>query len=167
MMVKAGQLDPSIHHNVVRNKTEMFSYSLIATAMSIDCLKHICNIDWTSYATAYEKKLVKEAIRIQQVIKNKNFMEYFRTLRRPTTNYFFASVMLIHMESMRLEAIQALYKSYYVIGFPLSLVKNKLNLPSETDAQDLITAAGYYTENKRLKRIADREVWVQTWKAWK
>ena len=75
----------------------MFTYSLIAEAKSIESQTHIMNIKWDEYESDDEVKLVKEAIRIQQVIKNDNYVEFFRILRRPTTNYFFACVMLIHL----------------------------------------------------------------------
>ena len=57
-------MEPQIHKNVVRNKVEMFAYNLIATASSIDSLKHICNIKWEDYANEQEKEMVKEALRI-------------------------------------------------------------------------------------------------------
>ena len=101
------------------------------------------NIKWDEFDSDEELYLVKEAIRIQQVIKNGNYVEYFRILRRPTTNYFFACVMLIHIEYMRLVAVEELYKAFRVSGFPFSLIKSKLNLPSEEDAKSLTVAAGY------------------------
>ena len=131
MMHKSGQMESQVHKNIVRNKVEMFSYNLIATALSIDSLKHICNIKWEDYTNDQEKEMVKEALRIQQVIKNRNFVEFFRTLRRPTTNYFFACVMLFYMDSMRLDAIKAFARSYVQTGMPFGLVKTKLNMTSE------------------------------------
>ena len=54
--------------------------------------------------------------------------------------------MLIHIEHMRLVAIETLFHSYRVTGFPLSLIKAKLNLCDHKDAESLIKAAGYYSE---------------------
>ena len=100
-------------------------------------------IKWDELESDEELCLVKEAIRIHNVIKIGNYVEYFRILRRPTTNYFFACAMLIHIEDMRLVAVEELYRAFRVLGFPFSLIKSKLNLPSEEDAQSLTIAAGY------------------------
>ena len=117
--------------NLLKNRAEMFSYNLIATASSLDSLKHVCNIDWDLYPSDEEKSLISEALRIHQVIRSGNFVEFFRTLRRPFTNYFFACVMLIQLDAMRRTAMESLVKSYFLTGMPYSLVKTKLNLPTE------------------------------------
>ena len=68
-MEKSGQLDPKIKKNVMRNKNEMFAYQIIASAMSIESLKHIMSIKWADYTTNDEVSYMKEAIRIYQVIR--------------------------------------------------------------------------------------------------
>ena len=70
--------------------------------------------------------------------------------------------MLIHLERMRLDAISALYRGYVVTKIPTMMVKVKLNLSSEADAEELIRACGYYYDNasKRYKRVTDSEEWV-------
>ena len=45
MKGRAGQIDPKIQSNIVRNKAEMFAYSLIAEAKSIESQSHIMNIN--------------------------------------------------------------------------------------------------------------------------
>ena len=54
--------------------------------------------------------------------------------------------MLIHIERMRLRAIECLVRAYIITSLPFSLVKAKLNLPSEADAQEIVRAAGYHQE---------------------
>ena len=80
------------------------------------------------------------------VIRNKNFVEFFRTLRRPTTNYFLACLMLIHIEQMRLDAMVQLVRGH-VFTLPEKLVRDKLNLPTLHDSQTLFTACGFYKED--------------------
>lgn len=63
-MSNANQLDPKVKANITRNKAEMFSYNLIATAMSpMDNLRRVCNLDLTEF-DAEEKALIVEALRI-------------------------------------------------------------------------------------------------------
>ena len=50
--------------------------------------------------------------------------------------------MLIHIEKMRLDAINSLYRGFVVTKIPISMVKAKLNLSSEADAENLILASG-------------------------
>ena len=64
MKLRAGQIEPEKVKNLLKNRAEMFSYNLIATASSMDSLKHICNIDWDLYPSDEEKSLIYEAIRI-------------------------------------------------------------------------------------------------------
>ena len=108
MMEKTGQIDPAIVRNILRNRTEMFAYNLIATARSsIESAQQVLTIDWNEFETEEDKKFVKDALKIQMTIKNSQFVEFFRILRRPTTNYFFACLMLIHYNTMREEAVHA------------------------------------------------------------
>mmetsp|Transcript_13202 Transcript_13202/g.17955 ORF Transcript_13202/g.17955 Transcript_13202/m.17955 type:complete len:157 (+) Transcript_13202:793-1263(+) len=156
MMLKTGQLEARVHKNIVRNRAEMFAYNMIAMARSVEAIKHACNINWDDFKSDDEKDLVREALRIQQVIKHKNWIEYFRTLRRPTTNYFIACLMLIVIDSMRLSAIENIYISYRMTGMPRTLVRAKLNLPTEEDANTLIEACGFYEDNEtkpKVKRV--------------
>ena len=67
---------------------------------------------------------------------------------------------------MRRTAVESLVKSFFLTGIPYSLVKAKLNLPTEKDAQGLVEALGYYQEvNQKtgrliIRRIDDKETWV-------
>ena len=159
-----------MHKNIVRNRAEMFAYNLIAMAASNEVITHIVQIKWEDFSGAEQNELVREALRIQQVVQHKNWVEYFRTLRRPTTNYFFACLMLSHISSMRLTAIYNLYVAHIFTGLPASLVMSKLNLPSEDDAEDLIAACGFYktqSEKVKIKRIEDADVWMESFKKWR
>ena len=97
---------------------------------------------------------MKEAIRIQRIIQSKNFVQFFRILRSKETNYFFACIMLNYVEQMRLIGIETMFKSYRFKDFPLGLVKNKLNLSSEEDAESLISACGYYRQEPSANSLA-------------
>ena len=67
---------------------------------------------------------------------------------------------------MRRTAVESLVKSYFLTGIPYSLVRAKLNLPSEADAMALVKALGYYSEVSQktrmniIKRIEDRDKWI-------
>ena len=143
MMYKSGQLEEKVYSNIIRNRAEMFAYNIIATASSIDCIKHITKINWEEFSTDEQKNMVHGALNIQLIIKNRNYVEFFRVLRRPTTNYFFACLMLIYIDEMRLHALESLSRGYQFTGFPYSLIKSKLNLPTEADAKSLIRACGF------------------------
>ena len=73
MMLKSGQLDHKVHTNVVRNRAEMFSYHLLATAVSVESIKHVCNVKWDDYEDNEARDLIKEAMRLHQVIRHKNW----------------------------------------------------------------------------------------------
>lgn len=67
--------------------------------------------------------------------------------------------MLIHIEKMRLDAINSLYRGFVVTKIPISMVKAKLNLSSEADAENLILASGIYFDDssKRYKKVNEQE----------
>ena len=73
---------------------------------------------------------------------------------------------------MRLSAIESLYRAYAPMGFPLRIIKSKLNLPSEEDAETMTIAAGYRwsynqkTNKKSFEKRPERDDWMQTWKRW-
>ena len=80
--------------------------------------------------------------------------------------------MLIHIEHMRLVAVEILLRPYQIFGFPMKLVKAKLNLPSEADAETLIKAAGFHRAKNPQRgsvyeKRPDTEDWKQTWKKWR
>lgn len=68
-----------------------------------------------------------------------------------------------------MEAVTAFAKGYICTKIPLQLVKTKLNLTSTADAEDLVSACGYYFDQdaKRYKRIADAEEWREKFKKWR
>ena len=146
-------MDEKLYNNVIKNRAEMLSYNLIATASSMQCVGRICEIKWDEYRSEEDRALIREALHIQLIIKNMNYIEFFRILRRPTTNYFFACLMLLFINKMRQQAIEVLYNCYRFTGFPLSLVKAKLNLPSEDDADSLIRACGFIKTEPGSKQL--------------
>lgn len=164
-------MEAKVYENIVRNRYEMFAYTLIAMARSPEVVSQVVSIKWEEMNGPEDQDLVREALRIQQVISNRNWVEYFRTMRRPSTNYFIACLMLSHIGFMRQSAVQNLAVANNRMGFPLSLIQKKLNLPSVGDAKGLIEALGYYTldhgNNKIIKRIEDQDQWTETFKKWR
>ena len=108
---------------------------MIATAGAIEGLKSLINVDWSSQYNEQEKVLIKEALKIRQIIAAENTFAFFKILRKGETNYFFACLMLIKMQTMRMTGMSQLLK----IGRPYvtdpGLIKSQLNLPSEEQAK--------------------------------
>ena len=130
-MNRRNTLSDAAYANIKQNTAEFSAYSLIATTGRIEGLRNMINVDWGADYNDEEKALIKEALNIRQVILSQNTFKFFRILRKGETNYFFACLMIIRMQPMRLTGITQLLK----IGGPRmtnkGLIMSQLNLPSE------------------------------------
>ena len=104
-MHRRKELSDAAYDNIKLNEAEFFAYSLIATAGAIEGLKALINLDWGAKYNEEEKTLVKEALKIRQIIASENTFQFFKILRKGETNYFFACLMINRMQSMRKTAM--------------------------------------------------------------
>lgn len=58
-------MEAKVYENIVRNRYEMFAYTLIAMARSPEVVSQVVSIKWEEMNGPEDQDLVREALRIQ------------------------------------------------------------------------------------------------------
>ena len=143
---KAGKLPDEAFANCMANQAEFVSYYLIATTGATDGLKDFLGHDWETNFSVEQQNLIKEALKIRQIMVYDNFCEFFRILRKAKTNYFFACLMINRMQEIRMTAMERLLKMSGPLKTDIEFIRSQLNLPNTRSAESFRDACGFYYE---------------------
>lgn len=80
--------------------------------MSVDGVQHILAMQDDTPFVEYETNLIKDAIKVRLEIESSDCSLFFKRLRSPSLNYFFACLMIIFLKPKYLHAIETIYKRF-------------------------------------------------------
>ena len=164
MKLQYHEISHSEYLELVSNKAEILSYLIIATSSNMEGVEYVMSLNFAEYPEPQQQQL-KQAIFVRSVIESPCTHKFFKLLRSPRLNYFFACVMMIFVLSKREEAVTQLRKSVGSSQLPLGLISDKLGL-SLADTETFVAACGYYTAEDGKRARVPNEKWKETLQKW-
>lgn len=130
-----------MYDDLILNRAEFTAYYFIATSTSIDGVQEMLYTKQDTPYASQEWHMVTEALKLRLVIESSDCASFFRKLRSPSLNYFFACLMVIFMKHKYNDAITQLRLCYKTSISP-DVLTSKLGI-TEEDSFTLITACGF------------------------
>ena len=156
------QITQEQHDQVVLNRAEFTAYQLIATAHSIEGVQLYRSLARDSSFSESEWSQLKQALKVRNAIESSDTSVFFKQLRDPGLDYFFACLMIIFMKD-KCNQTAAMFYKHFKPTTPLKLLSDKCGI-SIDDCIALYRANGHdIVKNAKIEGI-DRQTAFGKWR---
>lgn len=154
-MLNQQSMTPDQYSQIILNRSEFTAYYFIATATAIDGVEELLKLNRDTPYEQHEKSLIAEALRIRVIICSDDCASFFKKLRSPKLNYFFACIMIIYLKHKLLQSINHFRKGFGAVGvWPFETMSSQLGISNE-DTKSLVIACAYDPQNPKTNRRTD------------